>query len=254
MIDKISLTWAQFKAVAVSKARIRSSIRGSDSLYYYMTYTDSAGVFECSVLQDGGADQTEYEASYAAAVNKNADPLDTDGSPIIRDKITQAGWTFAQRGIILKTSKIGSLECKKNDNTDWSDVSLKFYNASNTELTTQGDCDTDCVKTVMDWEPTFNYDLIGGELITLTTPTDYDNECRFWVVVAPDIAQAYGGSINLIDNRVVRSASSIKADGRRVKTMYYSSTYHTNKFRIILRHQAGQQVGLIMIYEYYYAR
>jgi hypothetical protein len=49
--------------------------------------------------------------------------------------------------------------------------------------------------------------------------------------------------------RYVGLEDGIKADGRSAKMLTYNPNLPTNKLRIILRHEPGAQIGIMMIYE-----
>lgn len=194
----------------------------------------------------------------ATAINTllkiDIEPRDVGGSIIQKPKVTTPGWVYDQRSLLFETSKLNSVINKKFDGSAWGDATIKFYNAANNELTTQPSIDTDCVKTVIDFEPLFHIDLIGGELHVLSVPVAYDNSAQLWSVAVPDLPAIYGGSVGMVDGRVLRDQIVIKADGRGVKTLYYDPTYHTNKMRTIITHAVGHKIRCEMVFEIFYAR
>jgi hypothetical protein len=54
------------------------------------------------------------------------------------------------------------------------------------------------------------------------------------------------GGVNL---KFVDPSDKVEADGRVSKYMSYSATYHTNKLRVILKHNAGIQHEVMLIIE-----
>ena len=180
-------------------------------------------------------------------------PIDADGSIVMRPKAAKAGWTYHLTAPEFITSTIDSLYHKDVAGTDLSQCIVKYYDASNTELTTQGACDTDCVKTVFSFEPPFDYEIIGGTVKTMGTVSV---DIRCWVIAVPDIPAAYGGSKVMVQNvnlKFIDPNNGIEADGRASKYMTYSSTLHTNKLQLILKHPAGHKEDIMMAFELYKA-
>lgn len=183
---------------------------------------------------------------------------DSDGSPLNRTKITASGWHYQLHGVEFTTSKLNSVESKKADGTDWNFCTMKFYkleNGNEIEITgqdlTQEYLDINCIKTIIDWEPTFDVDIIGGILKQVARPTNYVD---LWVVGAPDVPAAYGGSKEFVSNLDLEFVDKdIAIDGKTPKTLIYSPIYHSNKIRLIFRHPAGYKHNLHMIFEIFKA-
>src|SRR6185436_1975610 len=98
------------------------------------------------------------------------------------------------------------------------------------------------VKTVLDWEPLYNYEIIGGSIdippaIVGSTPAG-------WLVCAigiPHIPAIYGGSVSFVypcDLALVYT-NHVVSNGRATQYLTYSPTYHTNKMRWIFKHPSG---------------
>lgn len=181
-------------------------------------------------------------------------PLDSDGSPLQRIKVTTTGWHYQIHGVEFTTSKIDSIVSKKADNSDWNLATAKFYKlleGAEVEITgedlNQTFLDENCIKTVIDWEPNFDVDIIGGLLYQASPPAE---NVHLWVVAAPDISEQYGGSKLFITSLNLKfTDNGISIDGKTPKFIAYDSTYHSGKFRIILRHPAGFQHSLNMAFE-----
>jgi hypothetical protein len=178
---------------------------------------------------------------------------DVDGSVIIRPKAAKAGWTYHFTAPEFTTSTINSLYHKDVAGTDLNQCTVKYYDASGTELTAQGSCDTDCVKTVFSFEPAWDYEIIGGTIKTVGAVTE---NVRIWVIAVPDIPAAYGGSkvmVQSVNLKFIDPNNGVEADGRASKFMTYSSTLHTNKLQLILKHPAGHKEDIMMAFELYRA-
>ncbi len=100
----------------------------------------------------------------------------------------------------------------------------------------------------MDWEPTYNFELIGGSAGILNIPT---NDVRVWCVGVPDLTPAQGGTKVMVSGINFRFKDFITLDGRVVKRMTYSPTYHSNKMRKIVTHEAGEKHRIEIVWEHY---
>jgi hypothetical protein len=161
------------------------------------------------------------------------------------------GWTYHGHSWDVVTSQLGSLYDKKVDGSDWGWVTVKYYNANNEEIVTQSAADTDCVKTIIDWEPNVDFELIGGEVRCESSPS---GDLRLWVTGAPDIPAQNGGSKDIISGinlRMIEPKTPIKTDGRVSKRMIYNPTLHTGKIRFTIKHEAGLKQRMSFIIEGY---
>lgn len=251
---KTFLSWSNFKIEVRDKPRLRFEERDG---YYILEYRDTTNndCFESSIEKDSGSDQTDFETNYKSLANKSAPAqiIDSDGALLSRIRVTAAGWQYQFHGIEFKSSQLDSVYSKKEDGTDFGFATVKCYDSDDVQLTTQGDCDTSSVKTVLDWEPTHDYEIIGGLFKQLEIPA---TNIRMWVVGVPDVSEANGGSKPFMANinlRYVGLEEGTRIDGRAAKFLAYNATYHTNKIRIILKHSAGYKHDIHMIMEIFKA-
>jgi hypothetical protein len=217
------------------------------SYLYIDTSSPLTGEQEAAILE------YVYQLNSTPKKVKLDEPKDADGATMHRAKAAKAGWTYHMTAPEFTTSLLGSLYHKDISLNNLNEASVKFYDANNTELTTQESCDTDCVKTVFVFEPTWDYEIIGG---TIKTANDVTDDVRVWVVAVPDVPAAYGGSKIMVQNvnlKYVDPNNGIEADGRASKYMAYSATYHTNKLQLIVRHPAGHKLAMMMAFEVYRA-
>lgn len=198
--------------------------------------------------------------SYLSDVNESLEwlkgnvviPADTDGVPLSRTKITQSGWHFQAHTFEFCTATLSSTHSKDIDDSDLGFLSIKYYDASDVELVagTQAELDSDCVKTVVDWEADFNYEIIGGTLYQSTMPT---TDVRLWIQAVPDLTHAQGGSIPFVEGGLnlkhMGTGSVMDLDGKTPKLMSYNATYHTNKFRFVIRHNTGINHELMVVFK-----
>lgn len=247
-MQSVFVQWSEFKVKVPNGKRLRYIDRDSFYLLYFKD--DIGSEFETSILKDDGADQIEFETSYKMSANQSLiSPIDSDGAIIQRSKVTQTGWSYQLHGIEFETSSLSSLYSKDFSGNDYGFSTLKFYDASNIELTTQESIDAGCVKTIMDWEPTYDYEVIGGIIKQKENPS---TDIRMWVIGVPDIGAAYGGSKcfgSNINMAFIGLKDGVRMDGRVTKKLSYNATYHTNKLRLILKHDIGIKHKLHLIFE-----
>jgi hypothetical protein len=246
----VDLSWADFKTIISYKEKVRFVDRSD---FYIITYADEGGIFQTSVTKDSGNDHNDFENNYKSYANKKSDEQrDPDGRLYSRPTAAKAGWVYFLYPIEFATSKLNSVYCKKADDTSRTGITYKIYDASGTEITDSQN-EGNAVKTIVDFEPTHDYEIVGGQLQQHTRPT---TNIRLWVVGVPDIAENYGGSKEMVGGvnlKFIDPTDKVHADGRVSKYMSYNATYHTNKLRLILKHDAGIQHEVMMILEIYRA-
>lgn len=240
--------WSQLKAFVDSR-KLSIQYVELNNLYWLKAY-DGPFMLETSVYKkspaDDPSDQKDFEDNYLADANKTY--TDGDNSALTRTKMATAGWTYQARFIEFTTCLLSSVKNDKPDDTAWNDANIKFYDDLDTELTVQGDLDTDCVKTVFEFEPLYNMEIIGGSIKANPTPT---NDLYLWVVAVPDIPEGSGGSKNMINQLNLKMTPEHSIDGRTPKRMNYDAIYHTNKFHLTFRHNAGAQYKIMFEVEHF---
>lgn len=254
-IDRLTL---EIQQSAIITALDHISLLG-DSVSIFFKAALSSGdesVLNTIISAHDGTPLPENSTTNVKLVEDAVTPKDSDGSPLQRIKVTKTGWHYQLHGIEFETSVLNSLESNKSDNSPWNLCTMKFYELVNnieTEITgqnlTQTYLDSNCIKTVIDWEANFDIDIVGGWLKQKTSPTDYLN---LWIVVAPDIPFQYGGSKEFISNlNLELMDKGVNIDGKTPKYISYDPVNHSGKFRLILRHSPGFKHGLHMIFELY---
>jgi hypothetical protein len=137
---------------------------------------------------------------------------------------------------------------------------MKFYkldNGNEVQITgedlNQDYLDANCIKTIVEWEPTHDLEIMGGMLKQSAAPT---TDVRLWVVGVPDVPAEYGGSkpfcVN-INLKYTEAEEGIRVDGRASKFLEYSAQNHTSKLQLIFRHNIGINHKLHMIFELFKA-
>lgn len=229
--------------------------------YWFALYTDGSFLTDIRknniIINDGDKDlEFDKAEEYLKQLNDfNYNNKDIDGAIIVRSKAAKKGWSFWAVPMEITTATIsGNVYSKDSNSVDIPGITCKIYNASGTEITSPGILDVNlatCVKTVLDFEPAFDYEMIGGALRINSNPAQ---DIRLWIVGAPDIPAIYGGSKEFasgINLKFMAPDSSFEIDGRVSKYVTYNATDHRGKLRIILKHPAGLQVNMqIVIHTY----
>lgn len=248
------IEWATIKAMATAKGLPLQYIE--DASQYIVYLIDQGFRVEC-ILDKSPSDTTDlddFEDNYKATSNTSLNQLDTDGAAIVRNKAAKKGWTFCSLPFEFKTSRRSdALYAKDYTGADRSFITLKLYDHNDDEITSDGLAGVNlltAVKTVIDFEPPYDFEIIGGDLRTLTTIA---SDIRLWIVAVPDIAaptgsKEMGGGINL---KYLSPGNVWSVDGRVTKYATYSATYHTNKIRMIFKYPAGTTEDLQVVIQLY---
>lgn len=255
------LKWQEFKAACSSKGMLMQ-YQEVKKVYWLIAF-DGPFKFECIIRIENpaSADQTDFENNYKNTINQTlTPPKDSDGSPLSRIKTTATGWHYQLHGFEFETSKLNSVYSKKVDGTDYGFSTIKFYKLDGSnEVQITGDdlnqtfLDNNCIKTVVDWEPTHDIEIIGGMLKQKSMPI---SDIRVWVVGVPDVQEAYGGSKPFVVNvnlSYIGVEEGVKVDGRSAKYLTYDAVNHTSKLRLMFRHSAGFKHPMNMIFELFKA-
>jgi len=228
--------------------------------YWFALYTDQAFLKDVRLnnlsISDGIKEYKMPESeTYLEYVNTfNYNNKDIDGAIIVRPKAAKKGWSFWAIPIEITTSALAMLYCKTVDGVDIPGISCKIYDNNNAEITTAGVLNANlntCVKTVIDFEPPFDYEIIGGALRINSNPSQ---DIRLWIIGAPDIPAQYGGSKEFasgINLKFLAPDSSFEVDGRVTKYLVYNPATHQSKIRVVLKHPAGLQVNLQVVIHLY---
>lgn len=251
---RIKLDWTTFKA-QVTQGGLPYRYISQDNIYFIYA-VDGQFEYETSIAQEDPAnsDQTDFEANFKTSAFPTFSQFDTDGAGIVRLKAAKKGWSFWAVPVEITTSTLGTLYCKTSDGSDIPWINCKIYNGSSVEITTPGILDANlatCVKTVVDFEPTFDFEIIGGALRINSNPAQ---DIRLWIVGAPDIPAQFGGSKEFasgINLKFLAPDSSFEIDGRVTKFLAYNDVTHQGKMRIILKHPAGATVNMQLVIHLY---
>lgn len=213
------------------------------------------------VVEQGGytqeqndLDKADFIANFQASSNKAIVPTDTDGSALQRPKATFSGWQYRVHGLEYRTCKPGSVVETDEAGTPFNFSTIKFYNDANVELTDEAEIqntETGAVKTVIDWEPNHDIEILGGRGKQLVKPSV---PVRVWVRAVPGIPSIFGGNklfVSCINLQYVGVDASITSDGRAPKLLKYDANLHTNLIRFIVIHPKGFQHDMSFWMEFF---
>jgi hypothetical protein len=192
---------------------------------------------------------------------------DEQGHIQYKNVIALDEYHYEPRSLDFVTSKLNSLYNRKHDGglisngTDYGDALLKFYDSNDTELV-QGESESDidyqarltanCGKTYLEYTPDFDYAIRSGTFM-LREEVSYD--AYFWCVLAPHISEEYGGQVPFLSGGYNLSffpaKSYINMDGVATAIVKKDLTYYSHRIGLYVKHNAGDQIGIQMIYEHY---
>lgn len=216
--------------------------------YYWLRADDVGFSLECELDKNPNdtTDLNDFETNYKPDANIRIN--DGDGDKLVRHKIAPRDWHYQALQFELQLGKYNSFYCKKSDgSTDVPGFTYKIYNSSNTEITSAL-LESTSVKTVITYEPTFDYCLIAGRVDQISVIT---SDCRLWVIAAPDISEESGGSKVFVNGVNLTYFDSIITEGRSPKRLNYNATYHTNKLQFIFRHGLSLSHNVSFILDIY---
>jgi hypothetical protein len=170
---------------------------------------------------------------------------DSDGVPLQRLKIAANGAKFKTHHIYFKTSDLDSLKERKEDGTSYDYSTLKLFDINGIEITDSAN-EGDAVKTVVEFEPPFTYEIIGGGIYQASVPA---SSLIVHAIFAPTIPEAYGGQIHFINEghlEMMGTGKVVDIDGYVPKKINYDSVNHSGRFNFVFHHAAGLQHELLM--------
>lgn len=178
-------------------------------------------------------------------------PRDNSGRPITKRAITESGWHMHNVFIEVCTSTLAvdGLKDQKKDGTSRGIASLKFYDNNDVELiaNTQAELDANCVKTIMEVNFPFDFELQGGRFYC----PGATNDVYFWATVAPHIPQNQGGSVEFVSQANLKETKEFIIDGRAPKLIKNDDVNLSDKWEFVMKHNAGIKEKITLCYEAY---
>jgi len=253
-MERIELTWTEIKGIVDSKKlSIQYFTKGNQ---YHIYAFDGNLSFFCKLEIE---DATDFETNYLPSANKNLTEIDSDGRQVTKSATTYKGWRYLAHPVEVETSTLNSLFCEDYIGTTRPGCTLQFFDSNGTELVagTQLELNLNCVETVLTIAPSYDYDIIGGNVHQSTPPTQ---DLRIWVIAGatdlkhlPGTVTEFIGGINL---KLLPEGDQLETDGRasaRLNLTTEGVPTPTNKLQYILRHPVGFQHKLMVVVEYFRA-
>jgi hypothetical protein len=252
----VDLRWEDMKAVLSKKSLRHQSSENEDTLtvfavdgpILYSTLfiktpaSDSYPFGESYTKANNDADLADYEANYKASENNVLDFRTSDGRLTVRDSTANRTSNFKLRVFSFKTAAAGSVHnVNPVTDADYGDAAISFFDVSGAPC-----AEADAVKTVVDWEPHYNYEIIGGYMDVPSAIKDGTSDAWYLSVIGvPDYPPEMFGSVDYISevNLEAVSTQKIISNGRAVSYMPYNygGAPHTNRLRFIVKHPKGAQ-------------
>ena len=192
-----------------------------------------------------GADAEDFEANWKtnAAITQTT----PDGRLDVRITAANKGRIFKLRVISFYTATAAPGPRSRNpiNCQDYGDVSVTLQKWDAEQGAMVASEPADATKTIIDWDPLYEYEIIGG---WLDIPPDLlgggTDQWYLGCIALPDYA-AYGMAIDYVSELNLEAVSSnrIRSDGRATSglapTVVNGINYHTNRLRWIVLHPAG---------------
>jgi hypothetical protein len=252
--DSVSRTWCGMEVVAGAYYLIQSSEQfrwANDSSVFDSIADDTLIV---SKTNDSSGHITDHSDALNYLKDESVE-IDDQGRQIIRTAAASKGWTYLADSMEIETSNLTGLYAKDYLGNNNSAITVKFYDASGTELTTQGTIDTDCVKTEMLFKPSYDYEVVGGNIHHGNTPS---SDVRMWVVGGLiELGGAYVKEmVRGMNLKNLGTDDHIETDGRAAKYMKKDISgvpYQGNQLKFIFKHDAGFKHKVMIVLEYFRA-
>jgi len=206
---------------------------------YHVFAVDAPFNYQATIAQDGGSDQLDFETNFKSTAFVTTSQFDSDGAQIVRNKAAKKGWTYSATPFEFTTSDINSLYSTSFDGINRSWITMKNYDVDGVQITDSIN-NSLAVKTIIDFMPTFDYEVIGGTL--RITSSLGNNDLRLWIVAVPDFTKQQGGSKEMaggLNLKFLSPGNQYQVDGRVSKQLNYNSGIGTNKLRFILEYSIG---------------
>jgi hypothetical protein len=257
------ITWAVIKSFCISR---NLSIQFIDlGAYYWLKAFDGIFEVEFNLIKDSGPDQIDFESGLMLTGNKafvqstatkdvqgnTLNQYDVDKALVVRAKAAKSGWTYGALAFEFKTSsRTENLVALNYDGSTKPWITIHLFDAQGLEITDPAKYMM-AIRTQVDFEPPYDYELIGGEMRINPQLT---SNVRFFIVAVPDVPYAYGGSRVMAEGlniKYLAPGNMFSVDGRVSKLLSYSATNHTNKLRFLFWHDMGVTEDLMITVEHY---
>jgi len=252
-LSKVYTVASAFPNGVVDTDRLTQEIQQSAitvSLDYIRTYTGDCTVYFKAEPSSGEWTVLDGLVAVHSGEPFAVDAVTSDGRQIVRVTAVNTAIAFRPRAISFYTADPAKLHNINPHGVDYEDVTCKCYDADDDEITQAPY--TGAVKTVIDFEPTSYYEMIGGDIDIPTSITGGTTDLWYGACIGvPDIPENYGGCIHLLNemNLEADRDGMVRLDGRGVLGLSYSAQTHSNKIRFIFKHPAGESKRFQLLLE-----
>lgn len=241
--SELIVNWTQLKYIYSSMSGfVQLYYVEFESYYYIWSMVNNQKLF-IPQLTKGSNECVDFENTAKSGANQKE---------AFRTRITtcKIGRTLHDRYITFKTASQDDYDNTDFKDRDFNDVVYWMKKKHFNESTGQWEWITtldpaECDETWLDWECTHTFEIYGGYLDIPSALTGDENKWEGHVVALPDIPEVLGGEIILISNprlKFKKNQSLFIDASLNPKELQYSSVYHTNKIRTIIKHPRGEQV------------
>jgi hypothetical protein len=245
---KIELLQKQIQESAIITALDHINASGSDlSVTFKAALSESDETLLTSIVNAHDASELFSQDPLAVLIQEDLTvPKDPDGASIHRVKAAKAGWKAQFHSMRITTAKTDGVVSKKRDGSNTGFCTIIMKDSQGNVTTTE----EDCVETVVTWEPQYDMEIVGGQVFQKEPPT---TDVWMWVTAAAHIPAEYGGSIAFTEGGInlqdVGIGGVADFDGRAAKYIAYDAVYHSGRFEICLKHDAGVKHSLTLTFE-----
>lgn len=248
-------SWTDWKGIQVSK-KLVAQFDDNGSIYTIYGY-DGPEVVLCNIwkgtvpdgVSAGGytqeqndADKAEFETDFKPTANAPIVPRTADGRVDVHHTVVTRLQNLNIRVFSFYTADSGSLHnIDSFSGNDIGDVAYTLYDANGDVTEVTGSA----VKTVVDFEPHYDYEIVGGFADLPRSLRDgVTDEWYIAGIGVPDLPPEMYGSISYISEVNIEAVqtSRIVTDGRSTSFLPYKLYgYPTNKIRFYIKHPPGAQ-------------
>lgn len=260
----MKIEWLYFKQLLEQKSINAQYIEDSD--FYHLKAVECGTLLaECDInkimqLEDIYDFETNFKDLSNGSLKSSiiitdgndvqANQFDTDNAQIVRIKAAKKGWTYSATACEFVLGMPNSLNALNANGTQKEWITIKCYDGDNVLITDPLLTDT-VVRTEVDFEPPYDYEVIGGSLRQSEAPLD---NIYFFIQAAPDIPAIYGGSKFMAEGlnlRFLAPGNVFQVDGRVSKLLTYNAVNHQGKLRFLFWHTANAGDEIMLTVEYY---
>lgn len=174
--------------------------------------------------------------------------MDDDGATMVHPKMAATGRHYQLHGMTFTTATEGSFKQLDENHNNLNYGTMEFRDNDRAVISGIENMHKVCC-TVVDWEPPFDYEIMGGMFHQRAMPS---GELILNVTALPDIPAANGGNIRFVvssDLRFIGPDTGLHVLGHTTSELTHDPVLHTNKLRMTLHHGSGVQHDMYMAFE-----